>query len=95
MSFFLWQLIYLAISCRVLGRGIERALLSRLIEGAGGQGLKNVQAVFRDTGRNKMMRGLYQMMGFRHQENFTEDGALIFTARVDKIPAAPSWVEVL
>jgi FkbH-like protein len=90
-----WRLIYLAISCRVLGRGIERAFLARLTEDARRHGLNTVEAAFRDTGRNKMMRSLYQMMGFRHRDSLTENGTLIFSARTDKIPAAPRWVEVL
>jgi FkbH-like protein len=90
-----WKLMYLAISCRVLGRGIERAFLTRLIEDACRRGLDTVEATFRDTGRNKMMRSLYQMMGFRHRGSLAENETLIFSARVDRIPATPRWVEVL
>lgn len=89
-----WTLRYLAVSCRVLGRGIERAFLASLLSWARKLGFKQVRAVFRDTGKNREMRVLYQMMGFRRCGFFQEDGTMEFHARTDEAIAGPPWVEV-
>jgi len=88
------RLIYLAISCRVMGRGIERALLTNQIHLAEEKGFKFFEATFRETGKNKMMRGLYQMMGFRKLRVTNENQLMIFQISVDDIPKSPHWVDV-
>ncbi len=90
-----WRLIYLAISCRVMGRGIERALLTRLIYTAKVNGFKYVEATLRETGKNKMMRALYQMMGFQKWRVCKEDQLMIFRANINSIPKSPQWVEIV
>ena len=88
------RLIYLAISCRVMGRGIERALLTKQIHMAEAQGFKYFEATFRETGKNKMMRGLYQMMGFKKLAAINENQLMIFQVGVNDIPEGPHWVDV-
>ena len=90
----LWRLKYLAVSCRVLGRGIERAFLVSLLREARDLRLACAEAMYRDTGRNRMMRALYQMMAFRQVGVPDEAGAMIFRARLGDIPHIPRWVEV-
>ncbi len=88
-----WRLKYLAVSCRVMGRGIERALLATLARAALNEGYVSPEAEFRDTGRNRMMRALYQMMGFTPSVQHGE--MILFRARPEWLPAGPRWVEVL
>jgi FkbH-like protein len=90
-----WRLKYLAVSCRVMGRGIERALLSVLVRAALDGGCASPEAEFRDTGRNRMMRALYQMMGFTAGGQTDNAGTLIFRARPGWLPDIPRWVEVV
>jgi len=90
-----WTLQYLAVSCRVLGRGVERAILASLLHHGHNLGLSCAKALFRDTGRNRAMRALYQMMGFRKQGVPTEDGTTVFLSNGNNIPEVPSWIEVL
>jgi FkbH-like protein len=90
-----WRLKYLAVSCRVMGRGIERAFLASLVHTALGRGNTSPEAEFRDTGKNRMMRALYQMMGFTATGETGDAGTLIFRARPDWLPDIPRWVEVL
>jgi FkbH-like protein len=90
-----WRLMYFALSCRVMGRGIERAFLSALIRRATGVTPSTIEAEFRDTGRNRMMRAMYQMMNFRPPAGPEEDGSLVFRSIVPELPAPPPWVEVL
>ena len=89
-----WKLKYLALSCRVLGRGIERAFLSALLREARRLNLVSAEALFRDTGRNRMMRALYQMMAFRQAGMSGEPGEIIFRAQLADVPDPPRWVEV-
>ncbi len=88
-----WTLRYFAVSCRVLGRGVERAFLAALLRGAGNPGAREALALFRDTGKNRAMRTLYQMMGFR-SHRLTGDGAIVFRADARAVPPGPAWVEV-
>jgi FkbH-like protein len=89
-----WRLKYLAVSCRVMGRGIERAFLASMIHSTPGDST-SVEAEFRDTGRNRMMRALYQMMGFRVNGRPDESGMMTFRAKQDRVPDIPRWVEIL
>ena len=90
-----WRLNYLAVSCRVLGRGIERAFLVSLLRDAFAGGSVHVEATYRDTGRNRMMRALYQLVGLQVCGTSDNDGGMVF--RVDRVdvPEIPSWVRVL
>jgi len=90
-----WRLIFLAISCRVMGRGIERAFLTKLIEQAKIEGLEYAEAIFRETGKNRMMRNLYQMMNFRRCGITELDQSQIFRLKTKNIPKSPQWVEVI
>ena len=90
-----WRLIYLAISCRVMGRGIERALLTRLINMAKLKGFKYVEGTLRETGKNKMMKALYQMMGFQKWCDCNKDQLMIFRANVNSVPKSPQWIEIV
>jgi FkbH-like protein len=89
-----WRLRYLAVSCRVLGRGIERAFLAGLLREARRRQVPCAEALFRPTGRNRMMRAFYQMMAFRDTNTQTPDGASVFRADMNRIPGAPEWVEL-
>jgi FkbH-like protein len=90
-----WRLMYFALSCRVMGRGIERAFLSALIRTATGTAPSTIEAEYRDTGRNRMMRAMYQMMNFRPSAVPQKDGSLVFESALLELPAPPPWVEVL
>jgi FkbH-like protein len=90
-----WRLRYLAVSCRVLGRGIERAFLVSLLREAFAKGCTHVEATYRDTGRNRMMRALYQMVGLHISGQSGEDGDLVFQLDQSDVPGIPPWVKVV
>ena len=89
-----WKLHFLAVTCRVLGRGVERAILASLLQDAGRSGLSHAEALYQDTGRNRAMLALYQMMGFRRCTAREEEGTAIFSLALDRVPATPGWIEV-
>ena len=87
------RIIFFAMSCRIVGRGIERAFLTTLVRNAVEQGYQKIEALFRNTGRNSMMRALYQMSGFSFT-NELADHTMIFRLDCNKFPEIPPWVEV-
>ena len=89
-----WKLHLLAVTCRVLGRGVERSILAALLQEAGSSGLSHAEALYRDTGRNRAMLALYQMMGFRKCSAAEQEGTAILSLALDRAPATPSWIEV-
>ena len=50
-----WRIDNFLMSCRILGRGIEKALLARLIEVAGQNKATNLVGVFKPTQKNKAL----------------------------------------
>lgn len=89
-----WKMYLLAVTCRVLGRGVERAILATLLQEARRSGLSHAEALYRDTGRNRAMLALYQMMGFRRCSAYEEEGTAVFSLALDRAPATPNWIEV-
>ena len=85
---------YLAISCRVMGRGIERAFIAALGREAEAAKMKILEAEYRNTGRNKMMRAFYQMMGFRGASPSGESDSTLLTTSPRTVPDIPNWVNV-
>jgi FkbH-like protein len=52
------------VSCRVLGRRVERAFLVSLLEELHGQGVRIVEASYRPTAKNSLCEGFWRDMGF-------------------------------
>lgn len=90
-----WRLTYLAMSCRVLGRGVETAFLHALLDRARRGGCERLEATLRETGRNGSMRALYQMAGLVP----AGARAAVATTQLFRAPPSadrrpPTWVEV-
>ncbi|MBF0218884.1 MAG: UDP-4-amino-4,6-dideoxy-N-acetyl-beta-L-altrosamine N-acetyltransferase [Gammaproteobacteria bacterium] len=76
----------LILSCRVLGRGIESAILHWCCQHLQQQGRLKVEAAFIPSARNQPAATLYSDHGFRRQENhFCYD-------LTQPLPAAPAWI---
>lgn len=59
-----WTIDSWLMSCRVLGRGVERAMLWVVAEVARGLGAVSLRGRFVASGRNEMVRGHYPGLGF-------------------------------
>ncbi len=90
-----WLLKYLALSCRVMGRGIERVFLCAMMMNAREAGLLRSIAEYRDTGKNRMMRALYQMTGFKLDDSRGDGEMLRFAKSLDSISELPGWVKLV
>ena len=76
------------------GPPLGKAFLAALAQTALHEGYRQMEALFRSTGRNSMMRALYQMSGFTNENTF-HDHTMLFKVNCEKIPDAPGWVEVI
>ena len=59
-----WEIDTWLMSCRVLGRRVEEAVLDELIEQALRRGVRRLIGVYRATDRNGMVRDHYEKLGF-------------------------------
>lgn len=60
-------------SCRVLKRGVERMLLAELARAADAAGVTELRARFVPTGRNELVRGLLDELGFNRVRETAEE----------------------
>jgi FkbH-like protein len=60
-----WTIDSFLLSCRVLGRGVEDALLAHIIAGAGNSSASALRAPFLSTAKNAPARGFYARHGFQ------------------------------
>ena len=93
ISLSIWQLKFFAMSCRILGRGIERAFLALLVESAIEHDCTEIEALFKKTGKNRMMRAFYQMSGFNHVSDLS-DQTMLFKLQQNQKLDIPNWVKV-
>jgi FkbH-like protein len=82
------------ISCRVLGRGVEDAMMAAVWNFARGAGYKALIGNYAPTAKNKQVAGLYDRMGFRLARE-EEDGRRTYRARLDSEQAHPAWFKTM
>ena len=77
-------------SCRVLKRGMEDAMLDTLVSDARQIGIKTIKGYYYPTAKNNMVRDFYQRMGFT-LESADETGNTVWTLDVATyVPKHPS-----
>jgi predicted enzyme involved in methoxymalonyl-ACP biosynthesis len=84
----------LLLSCRVMGRQVETALLDYLAESTRSSGGSVLRGVFIPTPKNAPARDCYERQGFELIEE-RPDGSCIWELNVtDSSPRAPEWLTV-
>jgi FkbH-like protein len=79
-----WVIDSFLLSCRVLGRGIEDALLAHIINRARKAGARRLHGRFIPTAKNAPARDFYSTRGFLRVEAVSEaDGAELFELSLD------------
>lgn len=69
-----WILDTFLMSCRVLGRGVEKAFLNAICERAASEGVKMVRGEYIRTPKNGQTEDFYEKCGFTAQERTPEHG---------------------
>jgi FkbH-like protein len=59
-----WEIGTWLMSCRVLGRQMERFMFDRMLEAAMAQGVREIIGVYKPTAKNGLVSGLYETLGF-------------------------------
>lgn len=60
-----WEVDTWLMSCRTLGRQMEKFMFDRLVESASQRGVKRIVGVYRPTAKNALVKELYDQMGFK------------------------------
>jgi FkbH-like protein len=78
------------VSCRALGRGVEDALWTAMVNRAHRQRFRSVEAEYRATAKNAMVAGLYDKLGLQR----THQNSSSTRYRLDPVElrAFPSWI---
>jgi len=58
------------LSCRIIGRGVENAILSQILTDAKAHGVDEVKAEFIPTQKNRPAENFLSDFGFEKKENF-------------------------
>jgi FkbH-like protein len=59
-----WEIDTWLMSCRVLGRKVENAVLDHIVEHARSAGIRKLVGIYRPTDRNKLVADHYEKLGF-------------------------------
>ena len=65
-----WLLDTFLLSCRIMGRGVENAILSQILIDAKNSGIEEIRANFIPTQKNKPAENFLHDYGFKKQDNF-------------------------
>lgn len=89
-----WQIDTWLMSCRVLGRRVEEAVLQELVAAARQQGIERLVGGYRPSGRNQLVEEHYRKLGFELLDRHP-DGSTEWTLNVDDAePAASLPMEI-
>lgn len=86
-----WEIETFLISCRVLGRSVETAILFTLLDLMSGAGAKSVVGRFVPTAKNMSVRGFYDRHGFSAGES---DGCWIMKSPLGITPPEGILVKI-
>jgi len=59
-----WEFDTWLMSCRVLGRRVQNAVLQQMLELAAREGIRKLVGVYRPTEKNKLVEDHYAQLGF-------------------------------
>lgn len=65
-----WDIDTWLMSCRVLGRGVEMAVLGEIARNASARGISELRGYFIPSGRNDMVRDHYAKLGFEQEGDY-------------------------
>ena len=60
-----WEVDTWLMSCRALGRQLEKFMFDRMIEAALARGIKRITGIYRVSAKNGLVKELYDQFGFR------------------------------
>jgi predicted enzyme involved in methoxymalonyl-ACP biosynthesis len=88
-----WNVDTWLMSCRVLGRRVEDAVLQELLLQAQQRGIARIVGIYRPTERNKLVADHYEKLGFSLVEQ-RDDGTTLWQLSVSEAHGEPPPIEV-
>ena len=85
-----WRVENLVLSCRVLGRGIETAIVGWIVEQARASGVERLEGRFVASGANSVARAFWTDTGFTPTD---EPGVFAVDLTKPRHPV-PAWVRI-
>jgi FkbH-like protein len=79
-----WEIDTWLMSCRVLGRKVETAVLQEIVAHARRRGVDRLIGIYRPTGRNKLVEDHYRKLGFALVKT-AEDGSTVWQLEVSDL----------
>lgn len=80
-----WEIDTWLMSCRVLGRKVEQAVLGELVQQARARGIKRLIGRYAPTEKNKLVEAHYEKLGFTLIDRL-DDGSSRWQLHVDDVP---------
>ena len=68
-----WEIDTWLMSCRALGRQMERFMFDRMMEAAAVRGVRQITGVYRPTAKNGLVADLFEKLGFRECSRMEEE----------------------
>jgi FkbH-like protein len=89
-----WEIDTFLLSCRVMGRNVETALLVSIMDHLRENGVRYLTGWYLPTAKNAPVKDFYSQHGFSQVEG-TEDGSELWTLDLAEARlAAPDWIAV-
>jgi FkbH-like protein len=88
-----WEVDTWIMSCRVLGRRVEEAILAEIVHAAGAAGKSAIIGEYIDSGRNSLVREHYRKLGFARDAAAKDPTRWRLAIAGFKAPALPFAVE--
>ncbi len=82
----------LVMSCRVMGRNIENAVIDRIEQQMLEEGYEKLRGRYIPTAKNKPVEQLYEKLGYEKTDNTTEDGSC-YEITLAARPERPYWLK--
>jgi FkbH-like protein len=90
-----WEVETWLMSCRALGRQMERFMLDRLLEAAAEAGVRELTGVYRPTPKNGLVANLYDNLGFSRMPAQTGDEIRYSLIVPDPVPVTATHIRDL
>lgn len=87
-----WEIDTWLMSCRVLGRNVEAAVLSIIVKHAQSRGIKTLRGVYRPTLKNIMVSNHYPNLGFKKVDQIED--AIIWQLDLEQYSTACTYVQI-
>jgi FkbH-like protein len=93
----IWTIDTWLMSCRVLGRRVEQAVLGEILKQARSHGIRKLVGIYRPTDRNGMVRDHYGKLGFKQVQGDTDGTTvweLLTNSEIDEAPMIVQYDKV-